>query len=297
MDKITTLNDNEGINSKMMGDTIRIYLAEIRKIPLIDGETEIKLAKRISEGDLEAKRLLIESNLKLVVNIAKRYSSNASQFLDIIQEGNLGLIRAVEKFDYKRGNKFSTYATWWIRQSIKRSEEYQGKAIKIPQHMKMLINKYNYELNNLSQGLGRAPTSKEVSDRMNISEHEIRKIKEAIKISEIVSLDTTVGEEEDVTLGDYISKEDQELSFLLESAEKEILLKTIETMFTNFKPREVEVLKLRFGFNGGNPKKLSEIGREIGVSRERIRQILAKAISKLSNPIRSNVLKEFYNNN
>jgi len=272
-----------------LDDPVRMYLKEIGKVPLLSPEEEIDLAKRMEAGEEEAKRKLVEANLRLVVSIAKKYVGRGMLFLDLIQEGNLGLIKAVEKFDYRKGYKFSTYATWWIRQAITRSIADQARTIRIPVHMVETINKLVRVSRQLLQELDREPTPEEIAAEMDISEEKVREI---MKIAqEPVSLETPIGEEEDSHLGDFIEDEDAPApataaSFMLL---KEQLGGVLETLTD----REKRVLELRFGIEDGRPRTLEEVGREFGVTRERIRQIEAKALRKLRHPSRSKKLKDY----
>ena len=276
----------EGVN---IDDPVRMYLKEIGKVPLLTAEEEIDLAKRMEKGDIEAKRKLAEANLRLVVSIAKRYVGRGMLFLDLIQEGNLGLIKAVEKFDYRKGYKFSTYATWWIRQAITRAIADQARTIRIPVHMVETINKLIRVSRQLLQELGREPQPEEIAKQMGISEEKVRGI---MKIAqEPVSLETPIGEEEDSHLGDFIPDDDapapaEEAAFTLL---KEQLLGVLDTLT----PREEKVLRLRFGLDDGRARTLEEVGKEFNVTRERIRQIEAKALRKLRHPSRSKKLKDY----
>ena len=276
----------EGIS---IDDPVRMYLKEIGKVPLLTAEEEIEIAKRLETGDEEAKKKLSEANLRLVGSIAKRYVGRGMLFLDLIQEGNLGLIKAVEKFDYRKGFKFSTYATWWIRQAITRAIADQARTIRIPVHMVETINKLIRVSRQLLQQYGREPTPEEIAKEMGISEAKVREI---IKIAqEPVSLETPVGEEEDSHLGDFIADDDtpapaEAASFALM---KEQLLDVLDTLT----PREEKVLRLRFGLDDGRQRTLEEVGKEFNVTRERIRQIEAKALRKLRHPSRSKKLKDY----
>ena len=270
-------------------DPVRMYLKEIGRVPLLSAEQEVDLAKRMESGDDEAKKQLAEANLRLVVSIAKRYVGRGMQFLDLIQEGNLGLIKAVEKFDYRKGYKFSTYATWWIRQAITRAIADQARTIRIPVHMVETINRLIRTSRQLVQELGREPTTEEIAARMDIPPERVREIR---KISQDpVSLETPIGEEEDSHLGDFIQDDnvavpaDQATFTLLH----EQLMETLETLTE----REQKVLKLRFGLDDGRPRTLEEVGKEFHVTRERIRQIEAKALRKLRHPSRSRKLKDY----
>ncbi|MGB9867837.1 MAG: RNA polymerase sigma factor RpoD [Bacillota bacterium] len=270
-------------------DPVRMYLKEIGKVPLLTAEEEVELAKRIEQGDEEAKKKLIEANLRLVVSIAKKYVGRGMLFLDLIQEGNLGLIKAVEKFDYRKGYKFSTYATWWIRQAITRAIADQARTIRIPVHMVETINKLIRISRQLLQELGREPTPEEIAKEMGISEEKVREI---MKIAqEPVSLETPIGEEEDSHLGDFI--EDQDALAPAEAASYNLLREQLEGVLDTLTEREQNVLKLRFGLEDGKPRTLEEVGQVFGVTRERIRQIEAKALRKLRHPSRSKKLKDF----
>jgi len=270
-------------------DPVRMYLKEIGKVRLLTGAEEVQLAKRIEKGDMEAKRRLVEANLRLVVSIAKKYVGRGMLFLDLIQEGNLGLIRAVEKFDYKKGYKFSTYATWWIRQAITRAIADQARTIRIPVHMVETINKLIRVQRQLLQKLGREPSPEEIAVQMEITADKVREI---MKISqEPVSLETPIGEEEDSHLGDFI--EDQEVQAPSDAASFTMLQEQLQEVLNTLNDRERKVIQLRFGLNDGHPRTLEEVGREFGVTRERIRQIESKTLSKLRHPNRSSVLKDF----
>lgn len=270
-------------------DPVRMYLKEIGKVPLLSGEEEIELAKRMEEGDEEAKKKLCEANLRLVVSIAKRYVGRGMQFLDLIQEGNLGLIKAVEKFDYRKGYKFSTYATWWIRQAITRAIADQARTIRIPVHMVETINKLIRVSRQLLQELGRDAKPEEIAAEMDMS---VEKVREILKIAqEPVSLETPIGEEEDSHLGDFIPDTDAPApaDAAAFSMLKEQLMEVLETLT----PREQKVLKLRFGLEDGRARTLEEVGKQFDVTRERIRQIEAKALRKLKHPSRSKKLKDY----
>ncbi|MDO5023035.1 MAG: RNA polymerase sigma factor RpoD [Eubacteriales bacterium] len=270
-------------------DPVRMYLKEIGKVPLLTAEQEVEIAKRIEAGDEEAKHELAEANLRLVVSIAKRYVGRGMLFLDLIQEGNLGLMKAVEKFDYHKGYKFSTYATWWIRQSITRAIADQARTIRIPVHMVETINKLTRVSRQLLQEYGRDPSPEEIANAMGITEQKVRDI---MKIAqEPVSLETPIGEEEDSHLGDFIPDEDAPApaEAASNSMMKELLWEVLDTLT----PREAKVLRLRFGLDDGNPRTLEEVGKVFHVTRERIRQIEAKALRKLRHPSRSKKLKDF----
>ncbi|HHW56973.1 MAG TPA: RNA polymerase sigma factor RpoD [Clostridia bacterium] len=276
----------EGIS---IDDPVRMYLKEIGKIPLLTPEEEIELAKRIEQGDEEAKKRLIEANLRLVVSIAKRYVGRGMLFLDLIQEGNLGLLKAVEKFDYRKGYKFSTYATWWIRQAITRAIADQARTIRIPVHMVETINKLIRVQRQLLQELGREPTPEELAKEMGMPEEKVREI---MKIAqEPVSLETPIGEEEDSHLGDFIPDEDAPAP--AEAAAYTMLKEQLMDVLDTLTPREEKVLRLRFGLDDGRARTLEEVGKEFNVTRERIRQIEAKALRKLRHPSRSKKLKDF----
>ena len=270
-------------------DPVRMYLKEIGKVPLLTADQEIELAKRIEQGDEEAKKQLAEANLRLVVSIAKRYVGRGMLFLDLIQEGNLGLIKAVEKFDYRKGFKFSTYATWWIRQAITRAIADQARTIRIPVHMVETINKLIRVSRQLLQEYGREPTPEEIAKEMGISEAKVREI---IKIAqEPVSLETPIGEEEDSHLGDFIPDEDAPAP--AEAASFALMKEQLTEVLDTLTPREEKVLRLRFGLDDGHQRTLEEVGKEFNVTRERIRQIEAKALRKLRHPSRSKKLRDY----
>ncbi|MBQ1189670.1 MAG: RNA polymerase sigma factor RpoD [Lachnospiraceae bacterium] len=272
-----------------LDDPIRMYLKEIGKVPLLSTEEEIELAKRIELGDEEAKRTLAESNLRLVVSIAKRYMGRGMQFLDLIQEGNLGLIKAVEKFEYKKGYKFSTYATWWIRQAITRAIADQARTIRIPVHMVETINRLIRTQRQLVQTLGREPSPDEVAAAMEIP---VERVREVMKISmDPVSLETPIGEEEDSHLGDFI--QDEQVMVPADAATYTLLREQLTEVLETLTEREQKVLRLRFGLDDGRPRTLEEVGRDFNVTRERIRQIEAKALRKLRHPSRSRKLKDY----
>ena len=275
----------EGIS---IDDPVRMYLKEIGKVPLLSAEEEIELAKRMEQGDVAAKKRLSEANLRLVVSIAKRYVGRGMLFLDLIQEGNMGLIKAVEKFDYRKGYKFSTYATWWIRQAITRAIADQARTIRIPVHMVETINKLIRVSRQLLQQYGREPQPEEIAAEMGISEDKVREI---MKIAqEPVSLETPIGEEEDSHLGDFIPDDDAPAP--AEAAARTLMKEQLLNALKTLTPREEMVLKLRFGMEDGRQRTLEEVGREFKVTRERIRQIEAKALRKLRHPSRSRKLKE-----
>ncbi|MCX7920691.1 MAG: RNA polymerase sigma factor RpoD [Clostridia bacterium] len=276
----------EGIS---IDDPVRMYLKEIGKVPLLSADEEIDLAQRMEKGDAEAKRRLAEANLRLVVSIAKRYVGRGMQFLDLIQEGNLGLIKAVEKFDYRKGYKFSTYATWWIRQAITRAIADQARTIRIPVHMVETINKLIRVSRQLLQELGREPQPEEIAKEMGMS---VDKVREIMKISqEPVSLETPIGEEEDSHLGDFIPDDDAPAP--AEAAAFTLLKEQLIDVLDTLTAREEKVLRLRFGLDDGRARTLEEVGKEFNVTRERIRQIEAKALRKLRHPSRSKKLKDY----
>ena len=287
LEDISTMNF-DGIN---IDDPVRMYLREIGKIPLLTFEEELDLAKQVIEGSEDAKQKLAESNLRLVVSIAKKYVGRGMLFLDLIQEGNMGLIKAVEKFDYQKGYKFSTYATWWIRQAITRAIADQARTIRIPVHMVETINKLIRTSRHLLQQLGREPSPEEIAQEMEIS---VEKVMEIQKIAQDpVSLETPIGEEDDSHLGDFIQDEDSPAP--QDSAAYTLLKEQLEEVMSTLTPREAKVLKLRFGLEDGRARTLEEVGREFMVTRERIRQIEAKALRKLRHPSRSKKLKDYMN--
>nr|WP_301553486.1 RNA polymerase sigma factor RpoD [Desulfuribacillus stibiiarsenatis] len=272
-----------------INDPVRMYLKEIGRVPLLSAQEEIELANRIAQGDEEAKKRLAEANLRLVVSIAKRYVGRGMLFLDLIQEGNMGLIKAVEKFDYKKGFKFSTYATWWIRQAITRAIADQARTIRIPVHMVETINKLIRVSRQLLQDLGREPSPEEIAAEMDLTPDKVREI---MKIAqEPVSLETPIGEEDDSHLGDFI--EDQDALAPSDAAAYELLKEQLEDVLDTLTEREENVLRLRFGLDDGRTRTLEEVGKVFGVTRERIRQIEAKALRKLRHPSRSKRLKDF----
>ena len=282
-------NTDAYVDSLTIDDPVRMYLKEIGRVPLLSPDEEVDLAKRMSDGDQEAKNRMTESNLRLVVSIAKRYVGRGMQFLDLIQEGNLGLIKAVDKFDYTKGYKFSTYATWWIRQAITRAIADQARTIRIPVHMVETINKVIRVSRQLLQELGHDPTAEEIAEEMNMP---VDKVRDILRIAqEPVSLETPIGEEEDSHLGDFIP--DEEASEPAEAASFALLREQLDEVLDTLTPREKKVLELRFGMTDGRTRTLEEVGKEFNVTRERIRQIEAKALRKLRHPSRSKKLKDF----
>ena len=276
----------EGVGTE---DPVRMYLKEIGKVPLLTPDEEIELAKRMELGDEEAKKTLAEANLRLVVSIAKRYVGRGMQFLDLIQEGNLGLIKAVEKFDYRKGYKFSTYATWWIRQAITRAIADQARTIRIPVHMVETINRLVRTQRQLLQSLGREPSPEEIAKEMDLP---VDRVREIMKISQDpVSLETPIGEEEDSHLGDFI--QDDHVEVPVDAATFTLLHEQLMEVLETLTDREQKVLRLRFGLDDGRPRTLEEVGKEFNVTRERIRQIEAKALRKLRHPSRSKKLKDY----
>ncbi len=278
----------EGVSTE---DPVRMYLKEIGNVPLLTSEEEVDLAKRVEQGDEEAKKKLTEANLRLVVSIAKKYVGRGMPFLDLIQEGNMGLMKAVDKFDYTKGYKFSTYATWWIRQAITRGIADTGRTIRVPVHMVETINKTLRMTRTLLQELGREPSPEEVAERLGVP---VSRVREVLKISrDPVSLDTPIGEEDDSHLGDFI--EDERLMSPADSAAYSMLKEELEKALESLTDRERQVIKLRFGLEDGRARTLEEVGKEFNVTRERIRQIEAKALRKLRHPTRSKRLKDFLN--
>ena len=279
----------ELINKASIDDPVKMYLKDIGKVPLLSGQVEIDLATRMAQGDEEAKRLLSEANLRLVVAIAKKYVGRGLLFLDLIQEGNFGLMKAVEKFDHTKGFRFSTYATWWIRQSITRAIADQARTIRIPVHMVETINKQIRVSRQLLQSLGREPTTEEIAKEMGITEDKVREIQKIAQ--ETISLDTPVGEEEDSNLGTFL--QDETAANPSEAATNLMLKEQLLDVLNSLTPREQKVIMLRYGIDDGHPRTLEEVGKEFNVTRERIRQIEAKALKKLRQPSRSKRLKDF----
>ena len=288
-DEVEIIDDVDVLEGVSTEDPVRMYLKEIGNVPLLSTEEEIELAKRVEEGDKAAKKKLTEANLRLVVSIAKKYVGRGMPFLDLIQEGNMGLMKAVDKFDYSKGYKFSTYATWWIRQAITRGIADTGRTIRVPVHMVETINKTLRMTRTLLQELGREPTPEEVADRLNVP---VSRVREVLKISrDPVSLDTPIGEEDDSHLGDFI--EDDSALSPADSAAFSMLREELNTALESLTDRERQVVELRFGLRDGRARTLEEVGREFNVTRERIRQIEAKALRKLRHPSRSKRLKDF----
>ncbi len=286
-----TEDDENSGDAKAMtiDDPVKVYLKEIGRVPLLTSEEEIELAIRISENDAEAKKRLSEANLRLVVSIAKRYVGRGMQFLDLIQEGNLGLIKAVDKFDYTKGFKFSTYATWWIRQAITRAIADQARTIRIPVHMVETINKVKKTNSQLLHENGRDPTAEEIAEKLDMP---VDKVREILRVAqEPVSLETPIGEEEDSHLGDFIPDDDAQAP--VDAASMALMREQLAEVLKTLTPREARVLSLRYGLEDGNPKTLEEVGKEFQVTRERIRQIEAKALRKLRHPSRSKKLRDF----
>ena len=288
-DEVEIIDDVDVLEGVSTEDPVRMYLKEIGNVPLLSTEEENELAKRVEEGDEAAKKKLTEANLRLVVSIAKKYVGRGMPFLDLIQEGNMGLMKAVDKFDYSKGYKFSTYATWWIRQAITRGIADTGRTIRVPVHMVETINKTLRMTRTLLQELGREPTPEEVADRLNVP---VSRVREVLKISrDPVSLDTPIGEEDDSHLGDFI--EDDSALSPADSAAFSMLREELNTALESLTDRERQVVELRFGLRDGRARTLEEVGREFNVTRERIRQIEAKALRKLRHPSRSKRLKDF----
>ena len=288
-DEVEIIDDVDVLEGVSTEDPVRMYLKEIGNVPLLTTEQEVELAKRVEAGDEEAKKQLTEANLRLVVSIAKKYVGRGMPFLDLIQEGNMGLMKAVDKFDYTKGYKFSTYATWWIRQAITRGIADTGRTIRVPVHMVETINKTLRMTRTLLQELGREPTPEEVAERLNVS---VSRVREVLKISrDPVSLDTPIGEEDDSHLGDFI--EDDSALSPADSAAFSMLRAELATALESLTDRERQVVKLRFGLEDGRARTLEEVGKEFNVTRGRIRQIEAKALRKLRHPSRSKRLKDF----
>jgi len=288
-EEIELINDVDILEGVSTEDPVRMYLKEIGNVPLLSGDEEVELARKVEEGDEEAKKKLTEANLRLVVSIAKKYVGRGMPFLDLIQEGNMGLMKAVDKFDYTKGYKFSTYATWWIRQAITRGIADTGRTIRVPVHMVETINKTLRMTRTLLQELGREPTPEEVAERLNVP---VSRVREVLKISrDPVSLDTPIGEEDDSHLGDFI--EDDTALSPADSAAFSMLREELSTALESLTDRERQVVRLRFGLEDGRARTLEEVGKEFNVTRERIRQIEAKALRKLRHPSRSKRLKDF----
>ena len=279
----------QALSDISLDDPVKMYLKDIGEVPLLSADDEIELARKIQDGDEEAKKRLSEANLRLVVSIAKRYVGRGMLFLDLIQEGNIGLMKAVEKFDYQKGFKFSTYATWWIRQAITRAIADQARTIRIPVHMVETINKLTRVSRILLQQLGREPTPAEIAKEMGVSEDRVREIQKIAQ--DPVALETPIGEEEDSHLGDFI--EDDRAITPSDSVSTTMLKETLLSVLNSLTPREEKVLRLRYGVDDGRPRTLEEVGKEFNVTRERIRQIEAKALRKLRHPSRSKHLKDF----
>lgn len=288
-EEVEIIDDVDVLEGVSTEDPVRMYLKEIGNVPLLSTDEEVELAKRVEEGDEEAKKALTEANLRLVVSIAKKYVGRGMPFLDLIQEGNMGLMKAVDKFDYTKGYKFSTYATWWIRQAITRGIADTGRTIRVPVHMVETINKTLRMTRTLLQELGREPTPEEVADRLGVP---VARVREVLKISrDPVSLDTPIGEEDDSHLGDFI--EDDSALSPSDSAAFSMLREELSTALESLTDRERQVVRLRFGLEDGRARTLEEVGKEFNVTRERIRQIEAKALRKLRHPSRSKRLKDF----
>ena len=288
-EEVEIINDADILDGVSTEDPVRMYLKEIGNVPLLTSEEEVELAKRVEQGDQEAKKKLTEANLRLVVSIAKKYVGRGMPFLDLSQEGNMGLMKAVDKFDYTKGYKFSTYATWWIRQAITRGIADTGRTIRVPVHMVETINKTLRMTRQLLQELGREPTPEEVADRLGVP---VSRVQEVLKISrDPVSLDTPIGEEDDSHLGDFI--EDEKTTSPADSAAFSMLREELNSALDSLTDRERQVIVLRFGLEDGRARTLEEVGEEFNVTRERIRQIEAKALRKLRHPSRSKRLKDF----
>ena len=299
-DLLKIVNDTEAVSAEdvltmpeervpMVEDPVRQYLKEIGKIPLLTHSEEKYLAERAFHGDEAAKKKLAEANLRLVVSIAKKYTKRGLLFLDLIQEGNMGLLRAVEKFDYRKGYKFSTYATWWIRQAVTRAIADQARTIRIPVHMVETINKYKKTVRNLSQQLSRKPTDEEIAEKMEVNVEKIHEIKRISQ--EPISIEIPIGKDEDSHLGDFIA--DESISSPLDAVTYRLLKEDLEEVIKDLQPRERDVVRLRFGLVDGHARTLEEVGKEFGVTRERIRQIEAKALRKLRHPSRSRKLRDY----
>ena len=289
-DVVEDVDLTELVSQVSVDDPVKMYLKDIGKVPLLTSEEEIEYAKRIAEGDEEARRKLSEANLRLVVSIAKKWVTRTSmQFLDLIQEGNMGLIKAVDKFDYTKGFRFSTYATWWIKQSITRAIADQARTIRIPVHMVETINKLRRVARQLLQELGRDPTSQEIADRMGLSEQRVCEIQKIAQ--DPISLENPVGEEEDSKIGDFV--EDDTIKSPMETASQTILKEQLLAAIDTLTPREQKVIRLRYGLDDSHPRTLEEVGKEFEVTRERIRQIEAKALRKLRHPNRSKKLEGY----
>jgi RNA polymerase primary sigma factor len=289
-----TVSKNDQLIQKIMSevnidDSVKMYLKDIGRVPLLTPEEELEIAQKMVEGDVDAKNKLINANLRLVVSIAKRYVGRGMQFLDLIQEGNLGLMKAVDKFDYTKGFKFSTYATWWIRQAITRAIADQARTIRIPVHMVETINKLTKVSRLLLQQLGREPTTAEIAEAMNITEERVIEIQKIAQ--DPVSLETPIGEEEDSHLGDFI--EDTNVTAPIDAAESKMLKEQVEEILNTLAPREAMVLILRYGLRDNRPRTLEEVGKVFNVTRERIRQIEAKALRRLKNPNKTKKLRDF----
>ena len=288
-EEVEIIDDADILEGVSLEDPVRMYLKEIGNIPLLTAEEEVFLAQRIEKGDEQARKQLIEANLRLVVSIAKKYVGRGMSFLDLIQEGNMGLMKAVEKFDYKKGNKFSTYSTWWIRQAITRAIADQARTIRIPVHMVETINKLIRVSRQLLQELGREPTPEEIAAELDMP---VERVREILKISqEPVSLETPIGEEEDSHLGDFI--QDDNVPVPAEAAAQTLLKEQLDEVLDTLTEREQKVLRLRFGMDDGRARTLEEVGKEFDVTRERIRQIEAKALRKLRHPSRSRKLRDY----
>lgn len=292
LESVESIEQSLSQDGVVIDDPVKMYLKEIGKVPLLDADKEMELSKRMSEGDEKAKQELVEANLRLVVNIAKKYMGKGLFFLDLIQEGNLGLMKAVSKFDYTKGYKFSTYATWWIRQAITRAIADQARTIRIPVHMVETIHKVTKVSRRMLQEQGREVTDEEIAKEMNMSPEKVREI---MKIAQDpISLETPIGEEEDSHIGDFI--EDRETPAPADAASYALLREQLAEVLHTLNPREEDVLKLRFGLEDGRPRTLEEVGQQFDITRERIRQIEAKALRKLRHPSRSKKLKDFLDN-